>query len=244
MADVDGDNDKEVIEGRDNGTIYAWNQSKQNSWFNSTLLWQRDVGNSTYHVHSIDVAKGSDGKDDLFIGSDNYMIYAIHAVNGTNVFNPYNTSSEVLSVKAVDLDYDNVKDEVVAVTYNGTLYALQSNGALQWKSNIGGIGYKVYAEKMWNDKVIIVVGNSQNNTLIFDVDGILISNFTTGGPVWDLAIINSTGQFGYDTIVAATWAPTVLAYQNRSGPTAFNLTSPANNTITTNRTPTLVWQAT
>jgi glucose dehydrogenase len=134
-------------------------------------LWTYAIGG---YVSSPAVVDGR-----VFVGTDNYNVYALNASNGAYIWN-HGTSGGVGSCPAVAGGVVYVSES----SWSGKVYALNaSNGALVWSYGITG-GYVSSSPAVADGKVYF--GSYDHKVYALNAsNGAYIWNYTTGGAVGD-----------------------------------------------------------
>ncbi|MBI4411868.1 MAG: PQQ-binding-like beta-propeller repeat protein [Deltaproteobacteria bacterium] len=135
VTDLDGDDDKEIVIANDgqyagNGILYRLNAET------GAVDWQTNLA-SKVHASPATADVDDDGILEVLIGDGSGLFKAFDGETGGLKWS-FSTGGEILSSAAVgDLDGDGDLETVFG-SADGNVYALNGDGSLFWKRNLGG----------------------------------------------------------------------------------------------------------
>lgn len=133
VADLDHDGQAEVVIAGYNGSLYCFNA------VTGTLKWKTILGYNTRATAAL-ANVDSDTDLEVLIGDGNGVFSALAGKTGELKWS-YATQGSIQSSAAVgDLDGD-LTFEIVFGSADGNMYALNGDGTLFWKRQMGGIVY-------------------------------------------------------------------------------------------------------
>jgi hypothetical protein len=227
LADIDNDNDLEIIMGSKNGNIYVWHHDGTEA-----AGWPKSTGAT--EVWSTPSATNLDGDPELeiVVGNEEGNVYAWHH-DGTGLrlsdgyFRP--TGGVIRGGVATD-DLDNDLDlEIVAGNSYGDLYAWHADGTGFLQSNgffagIDGVGHNISGTPAMADldddgDVEIVVGSLNGDIWAWHHDGTgyldTTGNFTYAPGVYGAVSIGDIDNNGVlDIVCTGLYSGKVYAFDN------------------------------
>ncbi|HIE34279.1 MAG TPA: hypothetical protein EYP86_03995 [Candidatus Altiarchaeales archaeon] len=196
MADLDNDNEKEVIIGSTSVMVYGRDKK---------LKWRYDTENFVYDLIVDDI--DNDNKKEIIVGT-HLMIYVIDYEG--NLKWKYETPTTVKSIYAVDLDNDG-KKEVIAGS--DKVYLFDNGGNLLWDFQTNGSVNTVTAGDMdWDGIKEIAVGSE--HLYVLDKDGNLQLEYIPYRDIIDVWISDLDGD-GKNELIAGGQDYTVYCFKSR-----------------------------
>ena len=165
--------DGTIYVGAMDGNLYALHPD--GSW-----LWKYTTGQAIYSSPAI----SADGMT-IYVGSEDFNLYAIDAVNGALKWK-YATDNQIWSSPAVDAN-----GNIYVGSLDTNLYAIQPNGTLLWQTATGNA---IYSSPALGADGTIYVGSLDNNLYAFNLaDGSLQWKAQTGSQIWSSPTIGADG---------------------------------------------------
>ena len=184
LADIDKDNDKEIIFGSETGKLYVLNSSGK-------LLWSYETKGS---IRSMAIAENinDDNKLGIIFGSKDKNLYVLNS-KGKLVWK-FQAKSGIEGTAAVLKNKKNM--QIIFGSNDGTVYSLNRKGELLWQFKTNG---KITAQpafgKIYNDEAsYIIIGSFDKNVYVLTEDGKLEWKYKTEGNIFSkvcLADINN-----------------------------------------------------
>ncbi len=137
IADIDNDNDNDVLIGISYSDIVAWYETRPSNTF-SNRKTITDTADAVRSVYAIDL--DNDGDIDVLSASQNDNTLAWYENNGSGVFiasyTITTTASGAIAVYATDIDGDNDNDVLLASYDNDTVALYVNNGSASFSEII------------------------------------------------------------------------------------------------------------
>jgi hypothetical protein len=182
VADVAGEEDKEVISGSRDGTIYVVNSD-------GTLRWKYTTEGTVNTVYAADL--NNDKVTEVLAGSYNYL----HALNymGNRRWR-YNPGAQVMALYAADINNDKLR-EVLAVSDNDILHVVSSTGKQLWNHTLDSLKPTVTAADLDGDNHPEVLIASADLIYALDHRGRVKWHHDVGYPIVQIAaVLTDTSQ--------------------------------------------------
>jgi len=181
VADLDNDNELEIVFGSDNGFLYALDSSRRG-------LWSFHTGGrirSSPFIGDIN----NDSEPEIIFGSDDGFLYVLNS--GGNLLWSFKTGDAIVSSPvAVDID-EGPGLEIVFGSMDENLYLLNPKGNLLRKFELkGGIeSSPAIADFDGDGKLDIIIGTNSHNVYVLSYPGTKRLAFPTGGRVVSSPVI-------------------------------------------------------
>ncbi|MFP4115591.1 MAG: PQQ-binding-like beta-propeller repeat protein [Candidatus Aenigmatarchaeota archaeon] len=186
IEDIDGNGEREIVTGGDDGCLYAFNYSKGSFG----LYWKYEANSS---VSSSPVVGEVDGEKSIFFGS--FGDPGFYAVDGSGEelwnFSTVNSSGVFSSPALAEI---NGTRSVIFGSYDGHAYSLNaSDGSMLWNYSIGTQVEGTPVVSKENGEATVVIG-ADDGTYAFNGTGDLKWSFGSGAVRGGIASADITGD--------------------------------------------------
>jgi hypothetical protein len=186
VADVTGDLDPEIIVASMDGTVEAWRAGDR------TRLWTRSLGSTAIQSSPTVADVGGDGKPDVVVGTMDGRVVWLDGPTGRVVrtfrqgsplYCPPGTDCRLdgffASPAVADITGDGIP-EIIAPSYDSTVYAWSRTGTLRWR--------RYLEDTLWSSPVVADIDRDGRPEIILGGDIWAGNPFGVpyGGLVWVL----------------------------------------------------------
>jgi hypothetical protein len=187
VADIGGDQKKEIIMGTRQGMVYALNSD-------GVVIWRHPTEGTVHKVKVADLNR--DGRAEILVGT--YKDVQVLDNTGRRLWT-YPVGIAVHGIHASDITGDGLL-EVLAVDNNHTLYALKADGKLLYTYNLSAIKSPIASGDFDGDGRNEVIIASADTVYAISGEGKLLYSHTVGYPIVDMAA-KSLKKDGVDNLV-------------------------------------------
>ena len=197
LADLDGDDRPELVVAAPNGTVTATSVS------NGAMKWRRSLGSTAIQASPVVTDVDNNGKVDVVVATMDGRVLLLNGQTG-GVLRQYNQGAPLFCPAGVDCRPDGFyatpvvadvngdgKKDIVAPSYDHTVYAWSWTGGLLWRSFL--------YDTLWSSPAAVDV--DKNGTVEIVLGGDIYAGnplgVARGGLLWVLNGRNGTNFPGY-----------------------------------------------
>jgi len=171
IADINGDNQKEIVFGTEAGKLYALNSSGNMLWSFAT---QGPIRGASL------VQQFANNQVGIIFGSSDKNLYFLDGKG--NVYWKFESDSEIESCPSIMLGKQPM---IIFGTNIGTLYALSLKGQLIWKFKTRGkiLAQAVSESLAPNSPVVILIGSTDGTLYCINEEGNELWHYVTDGAI-------------------------------------------------------------
>ncbi len=200
LADLNDDQQLEVIAGSSSGWIYAWESIDQNNDGRADLWFSANAGAAASAVPLVGDWLAAHAGLEITLGLENGNVCVLDAT-GAIIWNKNISPASVTGLVAWT-------DGLVVVTSNGSVGRIDQQGSVLWQqvlAEFGVLGSPVVGDVNHDGRLEIVISSRSGGMMIFDEQGVRLpqfQNIATGCPLSNPALADIDGD-GYLEIVLA-----------------------------------------